>query len=52
MSNFVCEKCGKAILEGKNGEYVTGCRHYPIERPDDDVEEETVVLGMLLGIWD
>ena len=31
MSNFYCEKCGKAILEGSGGHYVTECKHYPLE---------------------
>ena len=30
MSNFYCEKCGKAILDGEEG-YTTGCKHYPLE---------------------
>jgi len=31
MSNFYCEKCGTAILEGKDGRYFTGCEHYPAD---------------------
>jgi len=31
MSNFICEKCGKEIVEGDDGHYITGCEHYPIE---------------------
>jgi ribosomal protein L37AE/L43A len=30
MSNFACDFCNAKILE-KNGRYVTGCEHYPIE---------------------
>ena len=29
MSNFHCEKCGKAILEDERG-YYTSCEHYPL----------------------
>ena len=32
MSNFYCEHCGTAILEGKGGYYVTGCEHYPLKQ--------------------
>lgn len=31
MSNFNCEICGLPILENENGQYYTGCSHYPIE---------------------
>jgi len=31
MSNFNCDICGSPIVENQNGEYITGCRHYPIE---------------------
>jgi hypothetical protein len=31
MSSFACPECRALILEGENGEYVTGCIHYPIE---------------------
>ena len=37
MSNFICEICGKEILEGPDGKYITGCEHYPL---DDGKEEE------------
>ena len=30
MSSFLCEKCGKAIIDTPNG-YVTRCEHYPLE---------------------
>jgi len=30
MSNFNCDICGLPILEGDNGEYITGCTHYPL----------------------
>lgn len=29
MSSFICEKCGKNIIDTLNG-YVTGCEHYPL----------------------
>ena len=29
MSNFICEKCGKEIIDSPDG-YVTGCEHYPV----------------------
>lgn len=31
MSNYFCEKCGKAILEGPDGNYTTECKHYPMK---------------------
>ena len=31
MSNFFCENCKAAILEGEGGHYVTGCEHYPVD---------------------
>ena len=31
MSNFKCPKCDIDILEGKDGYYITGCKHYPLE---------------------
>ena len=30
MSSFICEKCGKPILDTPHG-YITGCEHYPVE---------------------
>lgn len=30
MSNFICEQCGKEIMEGSGGHYITGCEHYPM----------------------
>ena len=38
MSNFYCEKCGVAIIEGKDGRYVTGCKHYPADVRFDEKE--------------
>jgi len=32
MSNFNCHICGSPILEGDDGEYITGCSHYPLEK--------------------
>lgn len=29
MSNFYCDKCGKAIIDSPRG-YITGCIHYPL----------------------
>lgn len=29
MSNFFCNICNTPILENKNGEYYTECKHYP-----------------------
>lgn len=31
MSNFECSFCGKEILEGEDGNYITSCKHYPLE---------------------
>ncbi len=33
MSNFICPKCGLAIVEGMRGHYKTECPHYPFEKP-------------------
>lgn len=30
MSSFICEHCGKNIIDTPTG-YVTGCEHWPIE---------------------
>jgi len=30
MSSFICEHCGKEIIDTENG-YITECEHYPIE---------------------
>jgi|GEM_PF-1441667 len=32
MSNFICEKCGAICQDTPKG-YVTGCSHYPPDRP-------------------
>jgi hypothetical protein len=34
MSSFMCEKCGKFILDTPKG-YISGCAHYPIETAED-----------------
>lgn len=39
MSSFFCPICNTAIIESPNG-YVTGCEHYPLERPKGDGKEE------------
>lgn len=31
MSSFVCEKCGKNIIDSPNG-YITNCKHYPEDK--------------------
>lgn len=31
MSSFLCDKCGKEILEGDGGHYMTGCKHWPLD---------------------
>lgn len=30
MSSFICEQCGAQIIEDENGNYITGCEHYPL----------------------
>ena len=32
MSNFKCEHCGAICYDTPDG-YITGCEHYPIEKP-------------------
>lgn len=55
MSNFYCETCNTAIIEGDNGEYVTGCIHYPIEKPSKmlihcpECKLENYVMAVLTG---
>ena len=29
MSSFICEKCGKAIIDTPYKGYITECKHYP-----------------------
>jgi hypothetical protein len=36
MSNFICEFCGAEIIEGENGEYITGCLHWPLEKLESE----------------
>jgi hypothetical protein len=31
MSSFICEHCGAHIIDTRNG-YITGCKHYPLEK--------------------
>lgn len=40
MSNFYCEHCGTAILEGEDGHYITGCEHYPLSERLKPTREE------------
>jgi hypothetical protein len=37
MSNFYCEICNTAILEGSNGKYITGCPHHPLVESSNKV---------------
>lgn len=32
MSSYICEHCGKEIIEGPDGWYITECEHWPLER--------------------
>jgi len=51
MSNFYCEKCGKAILEGPNGHYVTECEHYPREGEKEMAKDyETLKSFYIAGV--
>ena len=59
MSNFYCEHCGKPILEGKGGSYVTGCEHYPTEEREPEQRtyeqggrEKTVSSRCLIRLWE
>lgn len=38
MSNFKCPKCHKDILEDHDGNYITGCEHYPLELTRKELE--------------
>jgi len=40
MSNFKCPHCGTLILEGEDGNYITGCEHYPMEQVKRDRKKE------------
>ena len=44
MSNFYCEQCGVAITEGKDGRYVTGCEHYPVNETKDKLQDPRKVI--------
>ena len=33
MSNFLCEHCGKPIIDSPRG-YVTECKHYPLRKEE------------------
>ena len=43
MSNFNCHICGSPILEGDDGEYITGCSHYPLEKLPRKRDRITIV---------
>jgi hypothetical protein len=32
MSSFICEHCGKELIDTPGGDYVTECEHYPKEK--------------------
>jgi len=43
MSSFICEFCGKEIIDTENG-YITGCKHYPIEEKSQQLDPKMEVL--------
>ena len=47
MSNFYCEQCGVAITEGKDGRYVTGCEHYPVNETKEMSEQPSSLDGLV-----
>ncbi len=51
MSSFYCGKCGKKILKGEGGEYITECKHYPKEKLNqlDRDNEKAFKLGLKDG---
>ncbi len=51
MSNFICEKCGVAILDSPRG-YITGCEHYPISGTPKEVKIKSVTCYECNGVCD
>ena len=43
MSSFICEFCGKEIIDTEDG-YITGCKHYPIEEKSQQLDPKMEVL--------
>jgi len=52
MSNFICEKCGAAIIEDESGQHMTGCDHYNVDSHhlwQAEIEREEVKDNWLYG---
>jgi len=47
MSSFTCEYCGTDIIDTDAG-YITGCEHYPIEKPVEHRHRRTSFLELLI----
>lgn len=46
MSNFNCPTCGMGITEDENGYYITGCKHYSIEK----IKKKKTTIEILIEI--
>jgi len=48
MSSFICEFCGKEIIDTENG-YITGCKHYPIEEKYQQLDSKMETLMVVMN---
>lgn len=46
MSHFKCNQCGKNIIEGVDGEYVTGCEHFPLPTTENVTVEPVTKISL------
>lgn len=42
MSNFICQQCGKTIVDTERG-YITGCEHYRVSLGRDGDRMEIMI---------
>lgn len=52
MSNFYCKICNTSILENEQGNYVTYCEHYPLERLNSKSPFEKIMDDIYSGRHD
>ena len=50
-SNFYCSICNTAIYEGYDGNYITGCPHYPLSSPKEKDELPKEIEDLFGGIF-
>ena len=45
MSNFICEHCGKVIIDTDEG-YIKSCEHYPLElKQNKEGDRASIIIG-------